>query len=96
MPAVQPALQIDAPAGIRYPNTRRANLTGATPGEAAMDFTTILGIIALAISTVSLWRGWRSEADIKKRFDDFNRANERQANQIDALIEVVRLMVARL
>lgn len=61
-----------------------------------MDFTTILGIIALAISTVSLWRGWRSEADIKKRFDDFNRANERQANQIDALIEVVRLMVARL
>lgn len=61
-----------------------------------MDFTTILGIIALAVSIVSLWRGWRSEGDIKKRFDDFNRANERQANQIDALIEVVRLLVTRL
>ena len=67
-----------------------------------MDFTTILGIIALAISIVSLWRGWRSDAVIKKLSDDFNQVNERhstqnerQSNQIDALIEVVRLQATR-
>ena len=63
-----------------------------------MDFTTILGIIALAVSILSLWRGWRSEAVIKKLSDNFNQVNERhstqnerQSNQIDALIEVVKL-----
>ena len=67
-----------------------------------MDFTTILGIIALAISIASLWRGWRSDAVIKKLSDDFNQVNERhstqnerQSNQIDALIEVVRLQATR-
>ena len=67
-----------------------------------MDFTSILGIIALAISIVSLWRGWRSDAVIKKLSDDFNQVNERhstqnerQSNQIDALIEVVRLQATR-
>ena len=56
-----------------------------------MDFTTILGIIALAVSILSLWRGWRSEGVIKKLSDDFNQVNERhstqnerQSNQIDA------------
>lgn len=67
-----------------------------------MDFTTILGIIALAVSILSLWRGWRSDAVIKKLSDDFNQVNERhstqnerQSNQIDALIEVVRLQATR-
>lgn len=68
-----------------------------------MDFSILLGVVALVISIISLWQGWRTGGVIKKTFDDFNRANnrqseqnERQADQIDALIKAVNLLIERL
>ena len=83
-----------------------------------MDFLdTLIGVIALALAAISLWQGRRSSDAISKRFEEFERANERQAranerqshanerlsdqsarqaNHIDALLEIVRLIIGRL
>ena len=75
-----------------------------------MDIDTIIGAIALALAAISLWQGRRSTDAIRKRFDEFERTNERQArvnerlsaqserqaNHIDVLIQVVQMLVRRL
>ena len=82
-----------------------------------MDFLNMLiGAIALAVALVSLWQGRRSSDAVSKRFEEFERANARQAranerqsranerlsdlsgrqaNYIDTLLEIVRLIIGR-
>ena len=54
-----------------------------------MDLGTLSGLIALAMSAVSLWLGWRSDNATRRRMEDFTRTNERQSGQIESLIEQV-------
>ena len=75
-----------------------------------MDIETIIGTIALVLAAISLWQGRRSSDAISKRFDEFEIANERQAsvnerlstqserqaNQIDLLLQVVQMLIRRL
>ena len=68
-----------------------------------MDFlNTLIGAIALVIALVSLWQGRRSSDAIKKELAEFRRTNEllaaqseRQANHIDDLLAILRLVVTR-
>lgn len=64
----------------------------------------------MALAAISLWQGRRSTDAIRKRFDEFERTNERQArvnerlsaqserqaNHIDVLIQVVQMLIRRL
>lgn len=66
------------------------------------DFNTITGVVALVIALLSLWQGRRSSGAINKQLDDFRRTNEqlsaqseRQANHIDDLLALLRLVVRR-
>ena len=54
-----------------------------------MDLGTLSGLIALAISGVSLWLGWRSDNATRRQMEDFTRTNDRQSGQIESLIEQV-------
>ena len=50
----------------------------------------IFGLIALAISVLSIWLGWRSDNATRKRLTDYAKSNERQAYQIDELLNQAR------
>ena len=58
-----------------------------------MDWGTISGLVALAMSGASLWLGLRSDNATRRRIEDFTKTNERlseqnerQSGQIEALI----------
>jgi hypothetical protein len=55
-----------------------------------MDLGVAIGLIALAVSCVSMGQGWWSDNATRNRLDDINKANDRQADQIDSLIELNR------
>lgn len=64
------------------------------------NFDTIIGVLALAIAVVSLWQGRRSSVAINRQLDDFKRTNdllaaqsERQANHIDDLLALLRMVI---
>ena len=54
-----------------------------------MDLGTLSGLIALAMSAMSLWLGWRSDNATRRQMEEFTRTNERQSGQIESLIEQV-------
>lgn len=48
----------------------------------------VFGFIALVISCLSMLQGWVSDNSTRKRLEDFGKATDRQADQIDSLIEL--------
>lgn len=63
---------------------------------------TLIGGIALAVALVSLWQGRRASAAIKQELAEFKRTSEllaaqseRQANHIDDLLVILRLVIGR-
>ena len=52
-----------------------------------MDWGTLSGLVALAMSGVSLWLGLRSDNATRRRIEDFTEVDERQSGQIESLME---------
>ncbi len=55
-----------------------------------MDLGVAIGLIALVVSCLSMGQGWWSDNATRSRLDAISQANDRQANEIDALIELNR------
>ena len=52
-----------------------------------MGIGEIAGIVALIISALSLWQGWRSDVANKKLRDELLESYRRESRRVDILIE---------
>jgi hypothetical protein len=53
-----------------------------------MDLGVAIGLLALLVSCLSMAQGWLSDNATRKRLDAIGKVNDRQADQIDGLIEL--------
>lgn len=52
-----------------------------------MDTGDILGWVALIISALALWLGWRSDNAVRKLNEELSEIHRRESRRVDRLIE---------